>query len=125
MALLTGCGSAAGGEDRALPIGTWGGEHILLEVAAGSASVELDCAHGAVEGAIRLDSQGRFDVGGSFARERGGPVREGQEDAHPARYSGSVEGKTMTLTIAVAEGGETLGPFELVRDRAARLTKCL
>ena len=125
MALLAGCGSAAGGEERAIPIGTWGGDHILLEVTADGATLELDCAHGAVEGAIRLDSEGRFDAGGIFVQERGGPVREGGEDARPARYTGSVEGKTMTLTIAVGDGGETLGPFELVHGRSARLTKCL
>lgn len=125
LVLLAGCGSAAGGEERALPIGTWGGDHILFEVAAGGASLELDCAHGAVEGAIRLDSEGRFDVPGTYVQERGGPEREGGEDARPARYAGRVEGKTMTLTIAVGDGGETLGPFELVHGRSARLTKCL
>lgn len=125
LALLAGCGSAAGGDERALPIGTWGGDHVLLEIAAGGASLELDCAHGAVEGPIRLDGEGRFDVPGTYVQERGGPVREGQEDSRPARYTGSVEGKTMTLTIAVGDGGETLGPFELVHGRSARLTKCL
>src|SRR5687768_2198894 len=105
LVLLAGCGSAAGGEERALPPGTWGGDHILLDVAVGGATVELDCAHGAVEEAIRLDSEGRFDVAGTYVQERGGPVREGGEDARPARYAGRVEGKTMTLTIAVGDGG--------------------
>lgn len=126
LALLAACGSsAAGGEQPGVPLGTWGGDHILLEVSAGGATLELDCAHGAVEGPVRLDSEGRFDVGGTYVQERGGPVREGGEDARPARYSGRVEGKTMTLTIAVGDGGETLGPFELVHGRSARLTKCL
>lgn len=126
LALLAACGSsAASGEQRTVPLGTWGGDHVLLEVAAGGASLELDCAHGAVEGAIRLDAERRFDAGGTYVQERGGPVREGGEDARPARYAGRVEGKTMTLTIAVGDGGETLGPFELVRGRSARLTKCL
>ncbi len=125
LVILAGCYSMTAGEERSLALGAWGGDHILLEVAAGGATVEFDCAHGAVEGAIRLDSQGRFDVTGTYVQERGGPVREGQEDARPARYAGRVEGKTMTLTIAVGDGGETLGPFELVHGRSARLTKCL
>lgn len=126
LALLAACGSsAASGEQRAVPPGTWGGDHVLLEVAAGGASLELDCAHGTVEGAIQLDTEGRFDVGGTYVQERGGPVREGGEDARPARYTGRVEGKTMTLTIAVGDGGDALGPFELGHGRSARLTKCL
>ncbi|HEX9670781.1 MAG TPA: hypothetical protein VGC93_15015 [Thermoanaerobaculia bacterium] len=127
LALLAACGSAAaaGREQRTAPTGTWGGDHVLLEVTAGGAALELDCAHGTVEGPIRLDGEGRFDVGGTFVQERGGPVREGQENARPARYAGRVEGQTMTLTIAVGDGGDTLGPFELVRGRGPRLTKCL
>jgi hypothetical protein len=125
LVLVAGCGSAAGGGERTLPTGAWGGDQILLEVAAGGSTVELDCAHGAVQEAIRLDGDGRFDVGGTFVREQGGPVREGQEDARPARYSGSVDGKTMTLTIALGDGGDTLGPFELMHGRSTRLTKCL
>ena len=61
--------------------------------------------------------------GKPLTKEHGGPVREGEEDARPARYSGRVQGQAMTLTISVA--GETLGPFELERGRTPRLTKCL
>lgn len=123
--LLAACALSESGARRTVLTGEWGGERILFQAAAEGAVVELDCAHGAVEGAIRLDSEGRFDAGGTYVQERGGPVREGGEDARPARYAGRVEGKTMTLTIAVGDGGETLGPFELVRGRSARLTKCL
>ena len=42
-----------------------------------------------------------------------------------ARFRGSVEGHTMTLEIVVeAEGGQTLGPFELTLGGNARLMKC-
>lgn len=95
-------------------------------MSADGAAVELDCAHGRVEGKIRLDTDGRFDIAGTYVRERGGPVREQEEDSSlPAHYKGSVEGSTLTLTITLAESGETLGPFELTRGRTPRLTKCL
>jgi hypothetical protein len=124
LGLLAACGSAAGGERRALPAGAWGGDHIALAVTAEGAAVELDCAHGTVEERIEIDGDGRFDAGGTFVREHGGPVREGEEDSQPARYAGRVEGRTMTLTITRA-GGEMLGPYELTRGRTPRLTKCL
>ena len=127
LALLAACGSsAASGEQRTVPLGTWGGDHIVLEVAAGGATVELDCAHGAIERSDPAGADGRFDGRRHLrpgARRAGAGGRGG--DARPARYAGRVEGETMTLTIAVGDGGETLGPFELVRGRSARLTKCL
>ncbi len=124
LLLLAACGSAAGGERRTLPAGTWGGDHIRLEVTTEGAAVELDCAHGAISGPIQVDGKGRFDAAGTFVREHGGPVREGEEDSQPARYTGRVQGGTMTLTITVADGA-THGPYELNRGRTPRLTKCL
>jgi hypothetical protein len=96
-----------------------------MDVTAGGAEVELDCAHGRVGEPIVAGADGRFAVPGWYVREHGGPVREGQEERRPARYEGRVEGQRLSLTIAVEGDGETLGPFELVHGRTPRLTKCL
>lgn len=128
LALLSLCAClAAGGAERSrLPAGAWGGPHIRLDVAEEGAAVELDCAHGTIGGPILLDTDGRFDADGAYVQERGGPEREGEEPAgRSARYSGRLEGSTLTLTIALADSGETIGPFTLTRGKAARLTKCL
>lgn len=123
---LYACLSAGGAERGRLPAGTWGGAHIRLDVTEESAAVELDCAHGTLDGPILPGADGRFEAAGTYVQEHGGPEREGEEpDGRPARYSGRVEGSTLTLTIALTDTGETVGPFTLTRGKAARLTKCL
>ena len=119
-----------------LPTGMWGGQHVRLDVTARGARVEFDCAHGTLEGPVTLDAGQRFDVRGTFTRERGGPTRippdaaDGQTsdegaDTFPARYTGQVKGKSLTLTVAALDSGETLGTFSLGHGRQPVLTKCL
>ena len=129
--------SAAVKKMNRLQNGMWGGRHVRLDVEAGGARVEFDCAHGRLEGPVVLDAEQRFDVRGTFTRERGGPtlVPEGTADGQvppdagaetfPARYTGRVAGKSMTLTVTALDSGETLGTFSLGHGRPPVLTKCL
>ena len=110
--------------------GTWGGRGAVLRVTAEGAEAEFDCAHGAIEGRIELDARGRFDVAGTFVPE-GGPVSipaEGaaKEKSFKARYRGRVEGKKMTLDVAVAEtsGGGGDDELTLTLGQEPRLEKC-
>jgi len=115
---------AAGG--GTLPAGTWGGDHIRLEVTDKGARVEFDCAHASLSGPIPLDGEGRFSVTANLVREHAGPIREGEhENGQPARWEGKVSGNSLSLTMTLTGSGETVGTFELVRGREARLTKCL
>ena len=123
---LYACLSAGGAERGRLPAGAWGGSHIRLDVTEEGATVELDCAHGTIRGPILPGADGRFEAAGTYVQEHGGPEREGEErEGRPARYSGRVEGSTLTLTIALNGADETIGTFTLARGKAARLTKCL
>ena len=128
LPLLAGgsCGpSWAAREGGRLAEGTWGGSHAELTVSREGATLELDCAHGAVGEPITVGRDGRFRVSGTFAAERGGPVREGGEpEARPAVYSGRLEGETLTLVITL-DGGEEAGTFQLTRGRSGRIRKCL
>ncbi len=109
-----------------VPSGLWGGDHISLSVHDGGASLEFDCAHGTIEQAMLLDAGGRFDVGGTFVREHGGPVRDGEPtDSHPARYAGSTDGRTLALTVVLMDDNRTIGAFTLVLGQPPRLLKCL
>ncbi len=106
--------------------GTWGGRSVNLEVTEGGARVEYDCAHGTISGPIEPDKNGRFEVRGTHAIERPGPVREGQEDAgRPALYAGSVDDKTMTLTVTLSDTNEAVGTFTLTHGKRSRIVKCL
>jgi hypothetical protein len=127
-----GGSTSEGGSDRKPPSdsqrvspGTWGGEHVRLEVTENGAEIEFDCAHGSAETPIRLDAQGRFAVGGAFVRETPGPIRVGFEPkARPASYWGAVHGKTMTLHVRLTDSDETVGTYTLELGSPGRIRKC-
>ena len=103
----------------------WGGPHVRLVITSKGAEVEFDCAHGEIKAPVKGDAQGRFDLPGTFVRERGGPIRS--DDAatgEPARYSGRIEGDKMTLTLTLADSNQKLDDFTLTRGSDGRLWKC-
>ena len=105
--------------------GVWGGDHISLHVTESGATVEYDCAHGTIDQPLTLDSQGRFEVKGTHTRERGGPVRrDDKPDSHPARYTGRVEGQTMTLTVALTDMQDAGDTYTLTQGEGGRIFKC-
>ena len=111
------------GDPQSIATGTWGGEHMALEVSAKGADAELDCAHGKITQPIVLDNRGDFDAAGTFTREHGGPVRRDEAPtSSPAHYSGRVVGDTMTVTIVLEK--EKLGPFTLTHGGRPLLRKC-
>ena len=91
-----GCASSnslTGPTDRTtLAAGSWGGQHVGLTVTAAATTIEFDCAHGRIEGAIPLDARGRFDVSGTFVLEHGGPARP-DEWQHAARTLRGIDGR--------------------------------
>jgi len=110
---------------RTITSGMWGARHIQLSVANGSATIEYDCAHGKIDGPLRINSRGRFDLRGTHRQERGGPVRLGENGGVPARYTGWTDGKTMKLTVTLVDSNTEIGTFELTRGKVGRVFKCL
>ena len=83
-------------------------------------------AEAAIDQPLLTDSSGRFDLAGTHTREHGGPIRIGEkEDKRPARYTGTTDGRTMTLTVALAGSNEPLGTFTLTHGKIGRIVKCL
>jgi hypothetical protein len=105
--------------------GTWGGEHIAMEVTDAGAQIEFDCANGRITEKIAPDADGKFKAKGVYARERPGPTRMGEDNEQPATYSGSIKEKTMTLTIELTRNNETVGTFTLTQGSTGRVRKCL
>jgi hypothetical protein len=125
MLAALACSNPIGAGDR-VAAGTWGGEHVTLEVTADGGRIEYDCAHGDLAAPLVLDGSDRFDVTGTHTQEHGGPVREDEKLAsRPARYAGRVNDERMTLTVTLTDTGEILGTFALTRGVAGRVTKCL
>ena len=108
---------------QTIPTGEWGGDHIKLDVGTKSALVEYDCAHGVIEGPLKVDAGGRFNLRGTHTPERGGPIRaDEQPRSQPAKFVGSISGNTMTLTLKL-EGSEE-ETFTLEKGKEANLFKC-
>jgi hypothetical protein len=106
-------------------IGTWGGQHLTITIGAASTLLSYDCAHGTIDQPFVVDSNGNFDLLGTHVPESPGPIREGDPPvSHPARYTGTVDGKTMTFTVTETDIGEKLGPFVLTLGVAGRIVKC-
>lgn len=133
-ASLQGATSAGRPATRSLPsrdvsadgmIGTWGGQGLTITVGAASAIVSFDCAHGTIDQPFVADQKGQFDLVGTFVPESPGPIREGDPIVHPARYTGVVDGKTMTFTVTETDSGLVLGKFSLTLGVAGRIFKCL
>ncbi len=106
-------------------IGTWGGLHVTITVGAASTILSYDCAHGTTDQPFVVDSNGRFDLVGTHVPEGPGPIRQGDPVVHPARYTGTAEGKTITFTVTETDTGEKHGPFLLTFGVAGRIFKCL
>lgn len=109
---------------RKLSTGNWGGQHISMEVSARRTTIEYDCAHANIDQPIVLDRHGRFSVSGKQFPEHGGPVRQEDEEGHPARFSGKVTGNTMSLKVENSTTRELIGNFTVVYGAPPRLFKC-
>jgi|ERR1044072_3344028 hypothetical protein len=111
---------------RSIANGQWGGAHIRMQVADGSATIEYDCARGTITGPLRIDSRGRFSLIGKHVRERGVQARIEDDDySSAARYTGWTNGKTMKMTVTLVGAKTEIGSFELTRGSAGRVFKCL
>lgn len=105
--------------------GSWGGDHIRLDVTENGATIDYDCAHGTIDRKIVPDAAGQFDAVGTHVREHGGPIRKDEEEnAHPARYSGQIQNDKMTLTVTETDKNITVGTFTLVYGENGRVMKC-
>jgi len=105
--------------------GVWGGANVMMEITDAGAAMTYDCAYGTIEQRIELDSSGRFEVQGTHTREHSGPARSGETpDRHPARYTGRVDGKIMTLVVTLTDTKEIVGTFSLTFGERAELHRC-
>ncbi|HEU4835452.1 MAG TPA: hypothetical protein VFS90_13580 [Pyrinomonadaceae bacterium] len=106
-----------------IPTGTWGGQHIQMTVHAKSATIEYDCATGVIQGPLVVDANGNFNLRGTHRMQRGGPVRADETPKdHPATYTGSIKGNTMTLKLKLSDSDEET--FTLEKGKAGELFRC-
>ena len=99
-------------------MGVWGGTDIKLTVTASGATLERPCASGTISQQMTLDGTGHFDVPGVYI------VTAGPSVTHPARYTGTTDGHTMTLTILQTDNDQTVGPFMLTFGQVTNIVPC-
>jgi len=126
LALLSACGGGVAGAPSLAVIkgqllGTWGGNNAVLMALDTTAHVHIGCTAGDTKQAIVTDDQGRFDAPGTYNITLY-PVARGPD--HPARFTGSVDGHLMTLTVTLTDTAVTLGPVTLVLGQEPRMGPC-
>lgn len=112
-------------EEGRVAEGLWGGAHLRMNVTGEGAVLEFDCASGQIGAPFVIDSEGRFDLPGTYTRQGPGPIRIGREpSARPARYAGRVEGGRLTLSVKLEGADKSLGEYTLTRGSEGRVVKC-
>ena len=113
-------------KERTLATGTWGGEHVNMEATEDGAKLEFDCAHGTISGRLVVSENGTVSLKGRYVREHGGPIRQDEDQSgQPATYTGTTDGKTLTLKITLDGSNEEVGTFTLTHGKTGRVRKCL
>jgi len=108
---------------KRLNAGTWGGNHLRLNVSETEVTLEFDCAHGTISQPLTLDETGRFAVAGTYVREGPGPERQGAKQDTDAQYSGRLSDGTLTITVHIPGAGD-LGPYTLTEGRQGKVVRC-
>lgn len=101
--------------------GTWGGENAGLIASDTAAHVHIGCTLGETHGPIRPDLDGRFEISGTYNVDAY-PVDRGI--THPARFTGQIVGRSMTLTVMLTDTARTLGPVTLIYGKEPKMGPC-
>ena len=121
LGLLRNCDAAGPLRSPGKISGTWGGDNAGLIADDTSAHAHIGCSYGNVHQQIVPDGLGRFDVPGEY-NITAFPVDRGI--LHPARFTGSVSGSTLTLTVTLTDTAVTRGPVQLTFGTDPRLGPC-
>jgi hypothetical protein len=121
LVLLRNCDLAGPRPSPGKVAGTWGGDNAGLIADDTSAHVHIGCTYGNLHQPIVADAMGHFDLPGeqditAYPVERG--------ILHPARFSGLVLGRSMTLTVTLTDTAVTLGPVQLTLGQTPKLGPC-
>jgi hypothetical protein len=108
-----------------LALGTWGGDNAGLIATDSLTHVHIGCTYGDIIGTVTLDASGRFVRDGTYLL-RAFPVAVGP--TMPAEFSGRVQGRTLTLSVAVNDTIEKktvlLGPVAVTYGKDGSMGPC-
>ena len=121
LAALAACNGTRAVQPGPIEVGVWGGDNAGAFVTDSSAHVHIGCTAGDTKQALVADQQGRFDATGRYNITLY-PVARLPD--HPARFFGSTDGHTMTLTVTLTDTTVTLGPVQLVLGQEPQMRPC-
>ena len=101
--------------------GTWGGENAAVIVDDTSAHVHIGCTVGNITEQLVPDASGRFNLKGQF-NITAYPVYRPPD--HPARFSGAIRGRVMTLTVTLTDTAVTIGPVRVEYGKEPHMGPC-
>ena len=107
----------------AMVLGTFGGDNAGLMAYDTGAHVHIGCTSGDMHQPIVLDLNSRFDVPGEYDPVVSPIVRD-PPPLHPAIFSGSISGRTMTLTVTLTDTAVTLGPVSMTFEKQPNMGPC-
>lgn len=120
LSVLVACG-AAGQIEGPVPTGIWGGSQGNLTVYADSATLDLPCAAGRIQGSLVALSNGGFSQSGLYA-SLVGPIPNGGPNWQTANFDGTRANDSLTLTVLV--NGTSVGPIGLHRGTTGSFAHC-
>jgi hypothetical protein len=86
-----------------LRTGKYGGNNVQVTVNSDGADIKFACAKGNIPHPIETDSNGAFDVQGTY-QSTSGPVPQDGYPVYAAEYSGAVSGDTLDFNINYTDG---------------------
>ncbi len=87
--------------------------------------MEFDSAHGTIADPLKTDSECRFALNGTYVREGPGPIRLNvPRVSQPARYSGTIKGDEMSLSVSLSNTSQEMGTFTPTRGSQGVIRKC-
>lgn len=104
--------------------GSWGGEHIIMNVTDTNAVIEYDCARGTMNKLIYYNADGDFEATGTHTLESGMVKAKAGREPLSVKYSGKVTGNKMEFTVYNIADGEKLASFDLELGKPGYLNKC-
>lgn len=111
---------------KAVALSDWGSRDARVSVEKEQTVIEFSCASGLIKGRLKVDKKGNFAADGTYTGRSHGPIRVGFEPKpEPVRYTGSIKGKTMILTIDFPNSERMSPSYELEKGKTDdRFVRC-